>query len=282
MGPGQDRAVVQGLHRPGSDRGQFRALAARCGYAIHLGSPRPAWAARGSSPRRRRSRCCSSGGIGDTIRISLTPEPGGGPRPRGGRRPGDPADHGAARVRADGHRLSRLRADDQHRLPGAGRAHPKPCARQDAGTGPGPMPGVETMSVAVMGCIVNGPGESKHANIGISLPGTGEEPAAPVFIDGEKDRHPARPRHRRGVSAAGRGLCREPLCAPVRRKPVADRTTRRNEDERWNAPAKRFDLILRGGHVIDPAARRNGPADVAGKRRPDRRRRQGAEGAPGG
>lgn len=48
------------------------------------------------------------------------------------------------------------------------------------------MTGVEDMAVAVMGCIVNGPGESKHANIGISLPGTGEEPAAPVFIDGEK------------------------------------------------------------------------------------------------
>ena len=58
--------------------------------------------------------------------------------------------------------------------------------------------GVETMNVAVMGCIVNGPGESKHANIGISLPGTGEEPAAPVFIDGKK-----------AVTLRGKGIARE-------------------------------------------------------------------------
>ena len=63
-------------------------------------------------------------------------------------------------------------------------------------------PGVENMNVAVMGCIVNGPGESKHADIGISLPGTGESPAAPVFIDGKKAHDPARRAHRRGVPGA--------------------------------------------------------------------------------
>ena len=61
-------------------------------------------------------------------------------------------------------------------------------------------PGVENLKVAVMGCIVNGPGESKHADIGISLPGTGEAPAAPVFIDGEKAHDAARRRHRAASS----------------------------------------------------------------------------------
>ena len=70
-------------------------------------------------------------------------------------------------------------------------------------------PGVEALKVAVMGCIVNGPGESKHADIGISLPGTGEQPAAPVFIDGKKAATLARPGHRRGVQEDGRGVCGE-------------------------------------------------------------------------
>ena len=71
-------------------------------------------------------------------------------------------------------------------------------------------PGVETLNLAVMGCIVNGPGESKHADIGISLPGTGEAPAAPVFIDGKKATS-ARPEHRRRLQADRGGLHRAPI-----------------------------------------------------------------------
>ena len=63
-------------------------------------------------------------------------------------------------------------------------------------------PGVETMTVAVMGCVVNGPGESKHANIGISLPGSGENPVAPVYVDGSQDRHPRRARRSPRTSSA--------------------------------------------------------------------------------
>ena len=74
-------------------------------------------------------------------------------------------------------------------------------------------PGVETLNVAVMGCIVNGPGESKHADIGISLPGTGEAPAAPVFIDGKKVGHPARPDGGGRLQADGDRLYRAPLRA---------------------------------------------------------------------
>ena len=82
------------------------------------------------------------------------------------------------------HGLPGLRPHHQHRVPGTGQADRRPPARHDAGVAR-PLPGVGDLKIAVMGCIVNGPGESKHADIGISLPGTGEAPA-PVFIDGEK------------------------------------------------------------------------------------------------
>jgi (E)-4-hydroxy-3-methylbut-2-enyl-diphosphate synthase len=124
-------------------------------------------------------------GIGDTIRISLTPEPGGSRSAGSHRRPGDPADHGPARLHADGRGLPGLRADDQHLLPGTGRRGAGFRARPNAG-----------MEAALRRCREHDagrhglhrqwPGESKHANIGISLPGTGEAPSAPVYEDGEK------------------------------------------------------------------------------------------------
>ena len=125
-------------------------------------------------------------GIGDTIRISLTPEPGGDRTQEVRVGAGNPADHGAARVHAAGHRLPRLRPHHPHRVPGTGAGHPEPICASRCRCGAAQYPGVETMHVAVMGCVVNGPGESKHANIGISLPGTGEVPVAPVYVDGEK------------------------------------------------------------------------------------------------
>ena len=125
-------------------------------------------------------------GIGDTIRVSLTPEPGGDRTREVHGGAGDPADHGPARVHADGERLPGLRAHHQHRFPGARAEDPELPARRRCRCGRARYPGVEEMHVAVMGCVVNGPGESKHADIGISLPGTGEEPVAPVYVDGEK------------------------------------------------------------------------------------------------
>jgi (E)-4-hydroxy-3-methylbut-2-enyl-diphosphate synthase len=124
-------------------------------------------------------------GIGDTIRISLTPEPGGDRtlevkvaqellQTMGFRQflPVVAACPGCGRTTST--TFQTLAKDIQDHLTTS-----MPEWRER-------YPGVETLSVAVMGCIVNGPGESKHANIGISLPGTGEAPAAPVFIDGEK------------------------------------------------------------------------------------------------
>ncbi len=124
-------------------------------------------------------------GIGDTIRISLTPEPGGDRttevkvaqellQTMGFRQflPVVAACPGCGRTTSN--TFQHLAKDIQDHLTAS-----MPDWKER-------YPGVETLSVAVMGCIVNGPGESKHANIGISLPGTGETPAAPVFIDGEK------------------------------------------------------------------------------------------------
>ena len=79
-----------------------------------------------------------------------------------------------------------LRAHDEHVLPGARRHASRRYLRAQMPAWRARYPGVENMHVAVMGCVVNGPGESKHANIGISLPGTGEKPVAPVYVDGEK------------------------------------------------------------------------------------------------
>ena len=125
-------------------------------------------------------------GIGDTIRISLTPEPGG---------------DRTLEVKVAQEILQtmgfRVFVPLVAACPGCGRTtsttfqelaarHPELHPRRRCRSGRSSYPGVETLNVAVMGCIVNGPGESKHADIGISLPGTGEQPAAPVFIDGKK------------------------------------------------------------------------------------------------
>ena len=127
---------------------------------------------------------CSTEGIGDTIRVSLTPQPGG-----------DRTEEvlvaqqvlqslGLRSFMPAGDRLPRLRPHHEHVLPGDGGAHPGRTCASRCRSGAARYPGVEEMSVAVMGCVVNGPGESKHANIGISLPGTFEEPKAPVYVDG--------------------------------------------------------------------------------------------------
>ncbi len=123
-------------------------------------------------------------GIGDTIRISLTPEPGQSRTQE--------VIVAQELLQTTGQRAFTplvtaclLRPHHLGVLPGAGQGRAEPRAREDAAV-EDPPPGAENMTLAVMGCIVNGPGESRHANIGISLPGTGETPAAPVFVDGEK------------------------------------------------------------------------------------------------
>ena len=163
----------------------YRDLAARGDYALHLGLTEAGMGSKGIVASTAALGILLQEGIGDTIRISLTPEPGGdrtrevivaqeilqtmGLRsfapmviacPGCGRTTSTVFQELAERIQAH----LRARMPEWHKL----------------------YVGVEEMHVAVMGCIVNGPGESKHAHIGISLPGTGEEPAAPVFIDGKK------------------------------------------------------------------------------------------------
>ncbi|MEN9868688.1 MAG: hypothetical protein RL748_4278 [Pseudomonadota bacterium] len=163
----------------------YRELARRCDYPLHLGLTEAGMGSKGIVASTAALSVLLQEGIGDTIRISLTPEPGGD-RTREvivgqeilqtmGLRKFTPmviACPGCGRTTSTV--FQELADDIQSYL------------RQQMPAWKKQYPGVEAMNVAVMGCIVNGPGESKHANIGISLPGTGEQPAAPVFIDGEK------------------------------------------------------------------------------------------------
>jgi (E)-4-hydroxy-3-methylbut-2-enyl-diphosphate synthase len=163
----------------------YQDLAARCDYALHLGLTEAGMGSKGIVASSAALGILLQQGIGDTIRISLTPEPGGDRttevkvaqellQTMGFRQflPVVAACPGCGRTTST--TFQTLAKDIQDHLSAS-----MPDWKER-------YPGVETLSVAVMGCIVNGPGESKHANIGISLPGTGETPAAPVFVDGEK------------------------------------------------------------------------------------------------
>lgn len=163
----------------------YRTLAERCDYALHLGLTEAGMGARGIVASTAALSVLLQQGIGDTIRISLTPEPGGS-RTREvlvaqeilqsmGLRSFTPsvvACPGCGRTSSD--YFQKLAQDIQSWL------------REQMPDWSTQYPGVEDMTVAVMGCVVNGPGESKQANIGISLPGNGESPVAPVYVDGEK------------------------------------------------------------------------------------------------
>ena len=163
----------------------YRALAARCDHALHLGLTEAGMGTKGTVASAAAIAVLLQEGIGDTIRVSLTPQPGEARTQEVavaleilqslGLRSFNPsvtACPGCGRTTSTTFQELAKRIDDHLRA-----QMPVWRAR---------YPGVETLRVAVMGCIVNGPGESKHADIGISLPGTGEAPAAPVFIDGEK------------------------------------------------------------------------------------------------
>ena len=163
----------------------YRDLARRCDYALHLGLTEAGLGSKGIVASTAALSVLLQEGIGDTIRISLTPEPGGA-RTREvvvaqeilqtmGLRSFTPmvtACPGCGRTTST--YFQQLAGDIQDYL------------REQMPEWRVRYPGVETMQVAVMGCVVNGPGESKQANIGISLPGTGERPSAPVYVDGEK------------------------------------------------------------------------------------------------
>ncbi len=163
----------------------YRALARRCDYALHLGLTEAGMGTKGTVASATALSILLQEGIGDTIRVSLTPQPG-------------EARTQEVVVAAEILQSLGLRSFNPSvtACPGCGRTTSttfQELAKQidDYLRAQMPVwktkyPGVETMKVAVMGCIVNGPGESKHADIGISLPGTGEAPAAPVYIDGEK------------------------------------------------------------------------------------------------
>lgn len=163
----------------------YRDLAARCDYALHLGLTEAGMGSKGIVASTAAMSVLLQEGIGDTVRVSLTPEPGGD-RTR------------EVIVSQEILQTMGLRSFTPMVIacPGCGRTTStffqeladqiQSYLRAQMPQWRGKHPGVETMNVAVMGCVVNGPGESKHANIGISLPGSGENPVAPVFVDGVK------------------------------------------------------------------------------------------------
>src|SRR5689334_176213 len=186
LGPGPDTIILSAKVSAVQDLiAVYAMLAARSDLALHLGLTEAGMGSKGIVASSAALGILLQQGIGDTIRISLTPEPGG---------------DRTLEVKVAQELLQSMGFRSFVPLvaacPGCGRTTSttfQELARdiQDFIRNEMPewkrrYPGVETLNVAVMGCIVNGPGESKHADIGISLPGTGEAPAAPVFIDGKK------------------------------------------------------------------------------------------------
>jgi len=163
----------------------YRELSRRCDYPLHLGLTEAGMGSKGIVASTAAIGVLLQEGIGDTIRVSLTPEPGGDRTKE-------------VVVAQEILQTMGLRKFTPMVIacPGCGRTTStvfqeladqiQTYLREQMPVWKTSYPGVEEMNVAVMGCIVNGPGESKHANIGISLPGTGESPAAPVFVDGQK------------------------------------------------------------------------------------------------
>ena len=162
-----------------------QSLAERCSYALHLGLTEAGMGTKGTVASTAALAVLLQQGIGDTIRVSLTPQPGGSRSEEvlvaqeilqsldlRAFTPAVTSCPGCGRTTSD--YFQKLAEDIQTYL------------RQSMPEWKQTFSGVEHLSVAVMGCVVNGPGESKHANIGISLPGTGEAPVAPVYVDGEK------------------------------------------------------------------------------------------------
>jgi len=186
LGLGADKIIISAKVSSIQDLiAVYAELARRCDYALHLGLTEAGMGSKGIVASSAAMGILLQQGIGDTIRFSLTPEPGGDRtvevrtaqellQTMGLRSfvPVVAACPGCGRTTSTV--FQELARDIQHMI------------RDRMPEWKSRYPGVETLNLAVMGCIVNGPGESKHADIGISLPGTGESPAAPVFIDGRK------------------------------------------------------------------------------------------------
>ena len=186
IGLGRDRIVISAKVSAVQDLiAVYRSLASRCDYALHLGLTEAGMGSKGIVASTAGMAVLLQEGIGDTIRVSLTPEPGGDRTKE-------------VKVAQEMLQTMGLRSfmPIVAACPGCGRTTStvfqelaqdvQTMIRERMPEWRTRYPGVETLNFAVMGCIVNGPGESKHADIGISLPGTGEQPAAPVFIDGKK------------------------------------------------------------------------------------------------
>ncbi|MEM8972501.1 MAG: flavodoxin-dependent (E)-4-hydroxy-3-methylbut-2-enyl-diphosphate synthase [Pseudomonadota bacterium] len=186
LGLGADRIVISAKVSAVQDLiSVYSLLASRCNNALHLGLTEAGMGSKGIVASSAAMGILLQQGIGDTIRYSLTPEPGG---------------DRTQEVRAAQELLQtmdiRAFVPVVTACPGCGRTTStvfqelakdvQDMIRDRMPDWKAKYPGVESLNFAVMGCIVNGPGESKHADIGISLPGTGEQPAAPVFIDGAK------------------------------------------------------------------------------------------------
>ena len=186
LGLGADRIVISAKVSAVQDLiSVYTLLAQRCSYALHLGLTEAGMGSKGIVASTAAMAVLLQQGIGDTIRVSLTPEPGGDRTME-------------VKVAQEILQTMGLRSfvPIVAACPGCGRTTStvfqelardvETMIRERMPEWRRAYPGVETLNLAVMGCIVNGPGESKHADIGISLPGTGEQPAAPVFIDGKK------------------------------------------------------------------------------------------------
>jgi (E)-4-hydroxy-3-methylbut-2-enyl-diphosphate synthase len=185
VGLGHDRIIISAKVSGVQDLIEvYRQLAARCEYPLHLGLTEAGLGSKGIVASTAALSILLSDGIGDTIRVSLTPRPGG---------------DRAEEVRVAQQILQSLELQNFNpqvtACPGCGRTTStffqhmaediQTYLREQMPAWRKRYPGVIDMKVAVMGCVVNGPGESKHANIGISLPGTFEEPKAPVYVDGK-------------------------------------------------------------------------------------------------
>jgi (E)-4-hydroxy-3-methylbut-2-enyl-diphosphate synthase len=186
LGLGADKIIISAKCSEVQDLiAVYRLLARRCDYALHLGLTEAGMGSKGIVASTAALSVLLQEGIGDTIRISLTPEPGGD-RTR------------EVMVAQEILQTMGLRsfAPMVIACPGCGRTTStvfqelaqdiQTYVRERMVDWRRDYPGFETLQLAVMGCIVNGPGESKHADIGISLPGTGELPSAPVYVDGRK------------------------------------------------------------------------------------------------
>ena len=186
IGLGADRIIISAKVSAVQDLiSVYQMLAKRCSYALHLGLTEAGMGSKGIVASSAALGVLLQHGVGDTIRFSLTPEPGG---------------DRTLEVRAAQELLQTMGLRSFVPIvaacPGCGRTTStvfqelakdvQDMVREKMPVWKAQYPGVEELNLAVMGCIVNGPGESKHADIGISLPGTGEQPAAPVFIDGKK------------------------------------------------------------------------------------------------